>query len=277
MNEPNEPNEPNDAANFPDLRVTSPEMSGVDVTLVQQRLVALGFTVRTVDGVYGTATASAVKLFQAAKSLAVDGVVGSVTRAALLGTPVPSPVPLPVLVAPSDPLLAQLILAATAESGVREDPKMGQNRGIRVDQYIRTTGLDPAANPPHGYPWCACFVYWCFVTAADKLMATNPCARTASVLSHWGKTKGRKILAVDAHADHSLVLPGMIFCKSDDAQSHTGIVLHATDEGIVTTEGNTNLAGSREGDSVVVGKVRPWEYVQLGFIDYAGMSGLIRP
>lgn len=276
-NDVNDVNEPNDVTNLPDLRVTSPEMSGADVALVQQRLVALGFTVRTVDGVYGVATASAVKLFQAARNLVVDGVVGSATRAALLGTPVPTPAPPPAAIVPSDLLLAQLILAASAESGVREDPKMGQNRGIRVDQYVRATGLDPSANPPHGYPWCACFVYWCFVTAADKLMATNPCARTASVISHWGKTKGRKILAVDAHADHSLVHPGMVFCKSDDAHSHTGIVVGTTDEGIVTTEGNTNQAGSREGDSVVVGKVRPWEYVQLGFIDYAGMSGLIRP
>jgi hypothetical protein len=186
------------------------------------------------------------------------------------------PTSVPIITAPlADPLepfIAELLRIASAEDGVKEDPKIGQNRGLRVDQYIRMTGLDPAANPPHGYPWCACFVYWCFVMATDKLLSTNPCTRTASVLSHWGRTKGRKLLAAEAEADHSLVLPGMVFCKSNDSHSHTGIVLHTTDAGIVTVEGNTNQAGSREGDSVVVGKVRPWDYVQLGFIDYRGMS-----
>jgi len=178
---------------------------------------------------------------------------------------------------PGDPLLAELVKVASAENHVREDPKVGQNRGPRVDEYIRSTGLDPAANPPHGYPWCMCFVYWCFVQASKNLHLTNPCTRTASVISHWGRTGGRKILAVAAGADHSLVLPGMVFCKSADAHSHTGIVVGTTDEGVVTCEGNTNQAGSREGDSVVLGKVRPWDYVQLGFIDYSGMARPLDP
>ena len=171
-----------------------------------------------------------------------------------------------------DILLVELVRVVSAEDGVREDPKVGQNRGPRVDEYIRSTGLNPAANPPHGYPWCMCFVYWAFVVAARNLHLTNPCARTASVLSHWGKTAGRKILAADARADHTLVRPGAIFCKSADSHSHTGVVVGVTDDGVVTCEGNTNQAGSREGDSVVLGKVRSWDYVQLGFIDYSGVA-----
>jgi hypothetical protein len=72
--------------------------------------------------------------------------------------------------------------------------------------------------------------------------------------------------------DHSLVKPGMIFCKSHDSHSHTGVVCQVVDSGIVTVEGNTNASGSREGDSVVAGKLRTWDYVQLGYIDYSGMS-----
>lgn len=177
----------------------------------------------------------------------------------------------------TDLLLAEVIRVASAEDGVKEDPAIGQNRGHRVDQYITVTGLNPAANPPHGYPWCACFVYWCFHQAFFNLHVVNPCTRTAGVVSHWNKTKGKKVLAAAVHADHTLVTPGMIFCKSDDVHSHTGIVIHTTDAGIVTVEGNTNQAGSREGDSVVVGKTRSWDYVQLGFIDYTNMGVPVGP
>jgi len=171
-----------------------------------------------------------------------------------------------------DLFLLKVLEVAAGENGVREDPALGQNRGARVDEYIRSTRLDPTANPPHGYPWCACFVYWCFEQAALALGQTNPCTRTAGVVAHWDRTVGRKILAVDVQNDHSLVRPGMVFCKTHDLHSHIGIVCQVRADGIITVEGNTNAAGSREGDSVVAGKLRTWDYVQLGYIDYYGMS-----
>ena len=171
-----------------------------------------------------------------------------------------------------DAFLLKVLEVAAGENGVREDPAVGQNRGPRVDEYVRSTRLDPAGNPPHGYPWCACFVYWCFERAAEALGRTNPCLRTAGVVSHWDRTTGRKILTLDVQRDHSLVRPGMVFCRSHDSHSHTGIVCQVGETGIVTVEGNTNAAGSREGDSVVAGKLRTWDYVQLGYIDYSGMS-----
>jgi hypothetical protein len=171
-----------------------------------------------------------------------------------------------------DPYLLRVIQVAYAERHVVEDPKVGQNRGARVDEYIRSTHLDPAANPPSGYPWCACFVFWCFRQAAIALDQSNPCTRTASVVTHWDLTSAPKLLAPDARLDRGKVRPGMIFCKTHDRHSHTGIVCAVTDAGIVTVEGNTNLAGSREGNAVVFGKIRPWDYVQCGFIDYSGMS-----
>jgi peptidoglycan hydrolase-like protein with peptidoglycan-binding domain len=58
--------------------------SGADVTLVQQRLTALGLYTGAVDGSYGPGTAAAVTTFQTSKGITpADGVVGPDTWAAL--------------------------------------------------------------------------------------------------------------------------------------------------------------------------------------------------
>jgi peptidoglycan hydrolase-like protein with peptidoglycan-binding domain len=58
--------------------------SGADVTLLQQRLTALGYYNGAVDGSFGPGTKSAVVAFQQAKSITpADGVVGPATWQAL--------------------------------------------------------------------------------------------------------------------------------------------------------------------------------------------------
>lgn len=52
---------------------------GDEVKRVQRRLKELGYTVGTADGIYGTKTQSAVKVFQARNALTVDGKVGQRT------------------------------------------------------------------------------------------------------------------------------------------------------------------------------------------------------
>jgi len=60
--------------------------TGDEVLAVQQRLTALGYNPGPSDGYYGYKTLTAVMLFQAANGLYVDGVVGSVTKNALLNS-----------------------------------------------------------------------------------------------------------------------------------------------------------------------------------------------
>jgi len=50
---------------------------------LQRRLNELGFNCGAVDGSFGSKTLSAVRAFQKSRGLAVDGVVGPKTRAAL--------------------------------------------------------------------------------------------------------------------------------------------------------------------------------------------------
>ncbi|MBO9128380.1 peptidoglycan-binding protein [Bacillus sp. 165] len=57
---------------------------GAAVTELQQKLTSLGFDTRGVDGIFGSNTDQAVRKFQAAHGLAVDGIVGLATKQALM-------------------------------------------------------------------------------------------------------------------------------------------------------------------------------------------------
>lgn len=64
------------------LYLTSPNLKGEDVRVVQQALTRAGFAV-TADGLFGPGTEQAVKQFQASRGLVADGVVGPQTRSRL--------------------------------------------------------------------------------------------------------------------------------------------------------------------------------------------------
>ena len=57
--------------------------SGSVVTKIQQTLKNAGYYTYTVDGIYGSRTTAAVKKFQRARGLVVDGICGTQTLAAL--------------------------------------------------------------------------------------------------------------------------------------------------------------------------------------------------
>ncbi len=56
---------------------------GSEVRNIQTRLKSWGYYSGDIDGIYGTQTVNAVKLFQQRNSLTVDGICGSVTLAAI--------------------------------------------------------------------------------------------------------------------------------------------------------------------------------------------------
>ncbi|WP_261129781.1 L,D-transpeptidase family protein [Bacillus sp. Marseille-Q3570] len=56
---------------------------GAEVKNLQQRLTELGYSTKGIDGIFGKNTDTAVRKFQKAKKLKVDGIVGPATKKAL--------------------------------------------------------------------------------------------------------------------------------------------------------------------------------------------------
>ena len=80
--------------------------TGADVALMQSRLIELGYLAGPSDGEFGSGTLAAVKAFQKANRLTVDGVAGTKTYGVLFSdaairaeaaTPTPTPTPTPVI------------------------------------------------------------------------------------------------------------------------------------------------------------------------------------
>ena len=250
------------------------------VRLIQQRLCDLGFTQPgrdgsrplEVDGIFGTNTANAVKLFQIrhtdlhGRPLEVDGEVGSDTWGALFGraTVYASKAK------PSNKLIAKVLEIATGEIGVREDPP-GSNKGKRIGEYQRAVGIDP------GEPWCVAFIFFCFASAARALKMKNPMetadCKTGSVLDLWNRARRAKrtqiLLHDDALNDPSKVKPGMIFAISTGGgNGHVGFVANVIGNRLETIEGNTNDGGSREGIGVFRRTGRTIDSINRGFIGF---------
>lgn len=147
--------------------------------------------------------------------------------------------------------LAGLVAIAEQEVGVREE---GRNTGKRVIEYQKATWLAPGP-----WPWCAAFCCWLLQDWLREgaiqvaLGLTTPAAqrkwrcRDASAFG-WEKWARKR--------DGVLLLAEHEACRSGDFVvydfSHIGIVVTGGRQGMMleTIEGNTNGAGSREGDGV---------------------------
>lgn len=127
------------------------------------------------------------------------------------------------------------VLAQCAEDKDTQESPKGSNRGKRVEQMLRYTGLGG------GYPWCAAAVAaW----GIEALGADWPVPHTADcdALLGWARRKGVLRRTDPQAGDIFLVM------KSADDAIHTGIVIQALANGqVLTWEGNTNNDGSREG------------------------------
>ncbi len=134
-------------------------------------------------------------------------------------------------------------LAKVAESqiGVRETKTNG---GRKIEEYQRATWL-----PIGPWPWCAAFVCWCVreFVGAEKVTFPLPTTPGAWDFEKWCLSVDDSVRLRKPH--HNRINRGDIVIFSF---SHIGIATSDVDaDGMVATvEGNTNSAGSREGDGV---------------------------
>ncbi|WP_406823935.1 peptidoglycan-binding protein [Pedobacter sp. KACC 23697] len=122
----------------------------------------------------------------------------------------------------------KLLRIAGKELGIRE--LTGNNDGPRVAAYLRYV------NVPEGSAWCAAFVSWVFSQGG------YPAPRTAWSPALFPLSKRTKEI-------RPAVVFGIYFTHLKRI-AHCGLVEWRTGDWLITIEGNTNRAGSREGDGV---------------------------
>jgi hypothetical protein len=153
-------------------------------------------------------------------------------------------------------LVAAALEVARSEIGTRE---RGVNDGPKVRGFLRAAGIGVPA------PWCCAFVYYCIKQAAEVLDVPNPLVKTAYCpsLANWAKSEGvlmTKPAAGDIFLSYGRT--GGVY-----RAFHTGFVSGVEGARFATTEGNTNIGGSREGVGVFA-RTRPvsgaYKFVRWG-------------
>jgi hypothetical protein len=201
---------------------------------VQQRLAALGYGPGPLDGEYGPATERAVRAFQTAAGIEVDGVVGPETRAALAAPPP----------RPSGPSIVgrKALAEARVWIGTKEEPP-GSNR-TRFGVWF---GLD-------GVPWCNIFVSYCFAVGAGYTICKG--AQGAGVTAKgcaYVPTTEAWLRAAGMWLGRGSPEPGDIAIYNWDGgpPDHIGIVESGAAGGFTAIEGNTAFGADSDGGEVM--------------------------
>lgn len=246
---------------IPKLPIYPSEKNPTIIKEIQSHLRHHGYKNIIIDGIFGRQTLFAVRAFQSSNldtndvPLYVDGIVGINTWEAL------SREIQQLKITPPSPLQTLAIKYATQEIGATEVP-LGSNRGPKVEEYLKSVSCPP------GSPWCAAFVYWCFLQASYQICTINPLVETAGCLTHWNKSQGLRITPQMAIQSPHLIKLGSIFIINyGKGKGHTGIVKEVRDNTISTIEGNTNNNHSREGYGVF-NQIRKISNINTGFINY---------
>jgi hypothetical protein len=130
----------------------------------------------------------------------------------------------------------RLAVAKTYYSQIGVVEATGRNDGTQVEAYLSSVGF------AKGAPWCAAFVSWVFqqhnVPNAKSAWSPAWFPRSRTI---WTQGKGQTPLPADVFGIYFVNLKRI---------GHVGFIDSWGSSFATTIEGNTNLAGSREGDGV---------------------------
>ena len=158
---------------------------------------------------------------------------------------------------------------AVANVGVTENDK--DNHGPAIKKYLKTVGLE------EGFAWCAAFLKYRFIVAAEKLDITlsKDFLKLDGYTPNWKKYAQKHEIWTsleDAKANPNIVKKGhvILFYSSEKGRIyHCGIVISSNESGVVTIEANTSGGPgvTANGDGVYL-KRRSWTSIGLlgGFL-----------
>jgi hypothetical protein len=213
---------------------------GPSAKKVQEWLSLHGFHLK-IDSDFGAATESAVRQFQGAQGLQVDGVVGPATFDRLTSPMRSALAPIAV----NGRTLGGMV-AAWARQQLASVPREvgGPNRGPWVRLYMK-------GHDGEEFLWCAGFACFCLEKAVESLGVAPPIKSSDSCDELAGAARTAGILLENpAPADRGRITAGSLFLvrKTPTDWVHTGIVVEPGPEAFQTIEGNTNDDGSSNGD-----------------------------
>tara|TARA_R100001509_G_scaffold75301_1_gene42106 strand:+ start:447 stop:1067 length:621 start_codon:yes stop_codon:yes gene_type:complete len=181
-----------------------------------------------------------IKAVQKLLGVSADGVDGPVTWNAILARLSTKSDPVP-----QGDIPKKMVALAREEIGVSEVD--GSNCGPRVDEYKAATWLDP----DKGWPWCAAFICWLVREAIEGEDVKFKRPRTAGAwdFENWAKQQDGKGVDLRKPSNEDIKAGDIVVFSF----SHIGLAVKDIDSSgyVITIEGNTNGAGSREGGSVL--------------------------
>lgn len=141
---------------------------------------------------------------------------------------------------------ADIVTIALAELGYHEkasntalDDKTANSGGNNWTKYARDLAAAGYYNGnKNGYPWCDCFVDWCFFKAYGSAEGqriqcqSGPLGAGCVYSAQYYQQKGRY--------DRNPKIGDQVFFQTGGQIGHTGIVVEVTDTTIVTVEGNAS-------------------------------------
>ncbi|MBF0136980.1 MAG: peptidoglycan-binding protein [Magnetococcales bacterium] len=188
-----------------------------------------------IDGLFGSATKSALAKFQGNNNINASGQLDQTTWS-LLVKPMVDAMAIPASTGKSYGDVVQMI--AKQHLTVRPVEIGGQNCGPWVRAYMK-------GHDGNNYPWCAGFVSFVLAQSAQCLGTNAPLSYTFSCDDMVKDARGSGLFLGIDHSERS----PLIFAKRRTSTdwTHVGFCFSWESGVFVTIEGNTNDQHSREG------------------------------